>query len=61
MADDKAERGPADASRINVNEAYEMRYWMRSLRVTEQKLRSAVAAAGVRATDVGRYLGVPEH
>jgi hypothetical protein len=60
MADDKTERGPADATRINVNEAYEMRYWTRALGVTEQKLRSAVAAAGVMAKDVRRYLGVAE-
>jgi hypothetical protein len=60
MADDKAERGPADAARINVNEAYEVRYWTRNFGVTEQKLRSAVAAAGVMAKDVRRYLGVAE-
>jgi len=60
MADDKAERGPTDAARINVNEAHEMRYWTRILGVTEQKLRSAVAAAGVMAKDVRRYLGVAE-
>lgn len=60
MADDKAERGPADAARINVNEAYEVRYWTRNFGVTEQKLRSAVAAAGVMAKDVRRYLGVVE-
>lgn len=60
MADDKAERGPNDAARINVNEAHEMRYWTRILGVTEQKLRSAVAAAGVMAKDVRRYLGVAE-
>jgi hypothetical protein len=60
MADDKAERGPADAARINVNEAYELRYWTRIFGVTEQKLRSAVAAAGVMAKDVRRYLGVAE-
>ncbi len=27
MADDKTKRGPADRSRINVNEEYEVRYW----------------------------------
>jgi hypothetical protein len=27
MADEKNERGPQDASRINVNEDYELRYW----------------------------------
>ncbi|MGJ7490090.1 DUF3606 domain-containing protein [Variovorax sp. ZT4R33] len=60
MADNKSERGPADAARINVNEAYEMRYWTKALGVTEQKLRSAVAAAGVMAKDVRSYLGLAE-
>ncbi len=27
MADDLSKRGPQDATRINVNEAHEVRYW----------------------------------
>lgn len=60
MADDKSIRGPADAARINVNEEHELRYWTQALGVTEQKLRAAVAAAGVMAKDVRTYLGLPE-
>ncbi len=59
MADDKAERGPADAAHRR-ERGDEMRYWTRILGVTEQKLRSAVAAAGVMAKVVRRYLGVAE-
>ncbi|MBB1599990.1 DUF3606 domain-containing protein [Variovorax sp. UMC13] len=60
MADDKSIRGPADAARINLNEEHELRYWTKALGVTEQKLRAAVAAAGVMAKDVRAYLGLPE-
>ena len=60
MADDKSIRGPADAARINVNEEHELRYWTKTLGVSEAKLRSAIAAAGVMAKDVRTYLGQPE-
>ncbi|RYF76292.1 MAG: DUF3606 domain-containing protein [Comamonadaceae bacterium] len=57
MSDNLSDRGPQDRSRINVNEAHELRYWREALGVTEAKLRSAVAAAGVSAEAVKRYLG----
>ncbi|RZL59992.1 DUF3606 domain-containing protein [Variovorax guangxiensis] len=60
MADDKTIRGPSDAARINLNEAYELRYWTKTFNVSEAKLRSAVAAAGVMADKVRAYLGVPK-
>ncbi|MET3178956.1 DUF3606 domain-containing protein [Variovorax sp. NFACC27] len=59
MADDLNKRGPQDASRINVNEAHEVRYWTQTLGVTEAQLRSAIAAAGVEVKDVRAYLGKP--
>lgn len=60
MADDKSIRGPADATRINVNEDHELRYWTKTFAVSEAKLRSAVASAGVMTKDVRTYLGLPE-
>lgn len=57
MPDNLSNRGPQDRSRINVNEAHELRYWRETLGVTEAKLRAAVAAAGVSAEAVKRYLG----
>ena len=60
MADDRSNRGPADASRINVNEDHELRYWTKALDVSEAELRAAVAAAGVMAKDVRAHLGKPE-
>jgi len=59
MADDLSQRGQPERSRINVNEAHEMRYWTQTLGVTEAQLRSAVAAAGVEVKDVRTYLGKP--
>jgi len=57
MADNLADRGAQDRSRINVNEAHEVQYWTKALGVTEQQLRAAVAAAGVSAEAVRKYLG----
>lgn len=52
MSDDKTSRGPADASRINVHEDYELRYWSQKFGVTSEQLRAAVKAVGVMAKDV---------
>jgi hypothetical protein len=52
MSDNPNERGPADSSRINVNQDHEVRYWTKALKCTERQLRDAVAAVGVMADDV---------
>jgi len=57
MSDDKTNRGPADAQRINVNEDYEVRYWTKTLRVSEEKLRDTVKNVGVMTADVRKALG----
>jgi hypothetical protein len=54
--DDKSKKGPQDASRINVNEEYEVRYWTQKLNVTEEKLRDAVKQVGASATAVEQHL-----
>ena len=56
MSDDTSKRGPADRSRINVNEDYEVRYWSEKFGVSEEQLRAAVARAGAMADDVERAL-----
>lgn len=61
MADDRNNRGPADAMRIDVNEEYELRYWTETLDVSEDKLRTAVSAVGVMVQDVRVHLGKPQH
>ena len=57
MADDKTKVGAQDRARINVNEDYEVRHWCKSLGVTEDELRKAVAAVGDRADEVREHLG----
>jgi len=57
MSDDKTNRGPRDADRVNVNEDYEVRYWTQKWDVTEAQLKDAVRRAGVMARDVAKALG----
>ncbi|WP_006575424.1 DUF3606 domain-containing protein [Cupriavidus sp. HPC(L)] len=57
MSDDLQKRGPADRSRINVNEQWELHYWSARFGVTPQALKNAVAKVGVMVTDVQKYLG----
>ena len=56
MADDKTKRGPADSSRINLSEDYEVAYWTKTLGITKEKLTEAVKEAGSSAKAVGDYL-----
>ncbi|MCF0063193.1 DUF3606 domain-containing protein [Dyadobacter chenwenxiniae] len=47
MADDKTKQGPADSSRINLSENYEVAYWTKDLGVSKEKLSEAVKEAGI--------------
>ena len=55
--DNLSKRGPPDAIRINVHEAWEVRDWAKHFNVTEAKLKEAVAKVGVMVKDVKAYLG----
>jgi hypothetical protein len=57
MADDLTKRRPQDASKVNVNEPYEVRWWCSEFNCTEAQLRAAVKAVGVSAAAVKKYLG----
>lgn len=52
MSDDKSKTAPQDASRINVNEDYEVRYWTKELGVSEDRLRELVKEHGTSAEKV---------
>ena len=52
MADDTTKVGPADASKVNLNEDYEMRYWCKKFGCTREQLRDAVEKVGTAATAV---------
>lgn len=56
MSDDRSKRGPADRSRINIHEAYEVEYWCGHFGCSRDKLQRAVAAVGVMANDVAAWL-----
>ena len=42
MADDLENRGPQDRSRINLEQAHELRYWTKELGCSENELRVIV-------------------
>ena len=56
MADNLSNRGPQDASRINVHEAWEVRYWTEKFGCTKEQLEEAVKAAGPKVSDVEKQL-----
>lgn len=56
MADDKTKQGPADSSRINLSEDYEVTYWTQALGITKEKLTEAVKEVGSSAKAVRDYL-----
>jgi len=56
MADNLDDRGPADRSRVNVNETWEVRYWCKEFDCTENQLRAAIEEVGVSATAVRKKI-----
>lgn len=50
-------RRPADATKVNVNEPWELAYWTKTFGVTEIQLRAAVKAVGVTVAAVRKHLG----
>jgi diaminopimelate decarboxylase len=57
MSDDLSKRGPQDASRINVNEEWELRHWTAKFGVTEEELKAAVKKVGVNVEAVSAHFG----
>ena len=56
MPDDLSNRSPQDPSRINLQDAWELQYWLDKFGCTEDELRKAVKAMGASATAVERHL-----
>lgn len=54
--DDKTKVGGADRRSINIHEYYELRDWSKSLGVTPERLKEAVAAVGDSAEKVREFL-----
>jgi hypothetical protein len=61
MADDKRQRAPQDAARINVHEDYEVQYWTKELGVSKERLEQLVKDRGVSADAVRQALGKEQH
>jgi hypothetical protein len=56
MSNDKSNRGPADRSRISLDQDYEVRYWTAVLGVTKEQLAAAVQEVGDSADKVCEHL-----
>ncbi len=57
MADDKTKTAPQDASRVNVHEDYEVRYWTKKWNISPQELKDAVSSVGVSVKAIEKKLG----
>lgn len=57
MSDDRTNRGPEDASRVNVNVDDEVRYWTQHLGVSEERLRQLVKDHGVSVEAIRAAIG----
>ena len=56
MADNLQDRGPRDRSRINLEQAYEVRYWTRKFGCSAEELEQAIGKVGNSAASVKRML-----
>ena len=56
MPDNKTKTTPLDASRVNVNESYEVDYWTKKFNCSKSQLEQAVQAVGTSSAKVEEYL-----
>jgi hypothetical protein len=56
MSDDKSQRGAPDNKRIDIHDPDEVRHWSKSLGVTPEQLKEAVARVGTSAEKVRESL-----
>jgi hypothetical protein len=52
MSDNKSQRGSPDNKRIDIHDPDEVRHWSKSLGVTPEQLKAAVARVGTSAEKV---------
>jgi hypothetical protein len=57
MTGSLSRRHPQDASRINVHEDWELRYWSDRWNVPRQQLMDTIKRVGVQVQEVARALG----
>jgi hypothetical protein len=56
--DNLTKRDQRDRSKINMHEAYEVKYWTHALGVSKEELRKAVDKVGNSAAAVRKELGL---
>jgi 3-oxoacyl-[acyl-carrier-protein] synthase III len=56
--DNLSKRAEPDRSKINMHEAYEVKYWTHQLGVTQEQLQKAVDKVGNSAAAVRKELAV---
>jgi len=54
--DSKEKIGSPDRDRINIHENYEVEYWAKTLGVSAEQLKRAVAEVGTSADEVRKHL-----
>jgi len=59
MSDNLHDRGPRDRAHVNINEAWECRYWSEQFGVTVEQLQEAVHQVGPSVEAVRSYLATP--
>jgi hypothetical protein len=58
MSDDVGKSGYPDRARINMDEAWEVTYWTRTLGVTKDRLAALVKEVGPLVANVKKKLGI---
>jgi hypothetical protein len=56
MPDNLNKKSSSDSNRINLNEMWEVEFWIKKLQITKEKLKEAVKAVGTSVTAVRKYL-----
>ncbi|PJZ64122.1 DUF3606 domain-containing protein [Leptospira wolffii] len=56
MTDDLKRKQPEDPNKINVNQDWEIEYWIDALKTSKNKLKQAVDAVGPLVKDVKSWL-----
>jgi hypothetical protein len=56
MPDDKTNRGQPDRSKINMSEDYEVKYWIKHLGISHERLKQVVDKVGNSAAAVQKEL-----
>ena len=57
MSDNLKKKRPQDASKVNIHEEWEVRYWCGAFGCSKAELIKAIGKVGVSSAAVRKYLG----